>query len=142
MWWWTRQKSSHNYFNKTRRFRCRRERPRSCRRQSSLRAGGPLKPGFGLSGDCSDLPNSVIPTGTDHRKAMICGVEGPAVFWGEGRVEIESEWTKRKRRTIGASTLSGCRTPPLKPKPGLNGPPVQQYLLKRNEVTHVHTDTC
>jgi len=27
----------------------------------------------------SDLPNSVIPTGTDHRKAMICGVEGPAI---------------------------------------------------------------
>ena len=26
-----------------------------------------------------DLPNSVIPTGTDHRKAMICGVEGPVL---------------------------------------------------------------
>jgi hypothetical protein len=26
-----------------------------------------------------DLPNSVIPTGTDRRKAMICGVEGPCV---------------------------------------------------------------
>jgi hypothetical protein len=25
------------------------------------------------------LPNSVIPTGTGHRKAMICGVEGPCV---------------------------------------------------------------
>jgi hypothetical protein len=25
------------------------------------------------------LPNSVIPTGTGHREAMICGVEGPCV---------------------------------------------------------------
>ena len=24
--------------------------------------------------------NSVIPTGADHRKAMICGAEGPAVW--------------------------------------------------------------
>ena len=52
--------------------------------------GGPLKPGFGLSGDVQISPNSVIPT----------GVEGPAVVTspgGEGRVEIESEWTARKR---------------------------------------------
>ena len=27
-----------------------------------------------------DHPNSVIPTGADHRKAMICGVEGPCVY--------------------------------------------------------------
>jgi len=42
-------------------------------------AGGPLKPAFGLSRDVQISPNSVIPTGTDHRKAMICRVEGPAV---------------------------------------------------------------
>jgi len=30
---------------------------------------------FWLEWGCSDLPNSVIPTGADHRKAMICGVE-------------------------------------------------------------------
>jgi hypothetical protein len=29
-------------------------------------------------------PNSVIPTGTDHRKAMICGVEGPCVVTSPG----------------------------------------------------------
>jgi hypothetical protein len=34
---------------------------------------------FCLEWGRSDLLNSVIPTGTDHRKAMICGVEGPAV---------------------------------------------------------------
>jgi putative transposase len=33
----------------------------------------------------------------------------------EGRVEIESEWTARKRER---------RAAPFKPKPGLNGPPV------------------
>ena len=36
-------------------------------------AAGPLKPG-GLRGDVH-LSNSVIPTGADHREAMICGVE-------------------------------------------------------------------
>ena len=29
-----------------------------------------------------NLPNSVIPTGADHREAMICGVEGPCVQAG------------------------------------------------------------
>ena len=42
-------------------------------------ASGPLKPDFGLSGDVSIFSTLSIPTGTDHRKAMICGVEGPAV---------------------------------------------------------------
>jgi hypothetical protein len=47
------------------------------------RVGAPFKPAFGLSGDFdfdSDPPLLVIPTGTDHRKAMICAVEGPYVF--------------------------------------------------------------
>jgi hypothetical protein len=35
--------------------------------------------------------NSVIPTGTDRRKAMICEVEGPAVVKSIERVGIESE---------------------------------------------------
>ncbi len=35
--------------------------------------GGPLKPAFGFGGISS--PNSVIPTGTDHREAMICVVD-------------------------------------------------------------------
>jgi len=39
----------------------------------------------------------------------------------EGRVESESEWTAR---TSGGKTLSNGRTAPLKPKPGLSGPPV------------------
>jgi len=41
----------------------------------------------------------------------------------EGRVEIESEWTARGTRTSGEKTLSSDRTAPLKPKPGLSGPP-------------------
>ena len=28
---------------------------------------------------CHRISSSVIPTGTDHRKAMICEVEGPCV---------------------------------------------------------------
>ena len=39
----------------------------------------------------------------------------------EGRVEIESEWTARKRER--REDLSSSRTFPLKPKPGLSGPP-------------------
>jgi len=43
---------------------------------------------------CFDLPNSVIPTGTDHRKVMIYRVEEPAV--GDvtqlrGALDTESE---------------------------------------------------
>ena len=50
----------------------------------------------------------------------------------EGRVEIESEWTARKRER-GGKTLSSGRTAPLKPKPGLSGPPVQRIERpKRN----------
>jgi len=47
-------------------------------------ARGPFKPGFGLSGHIqilstlSSRPEQII------AKAMICGVEGPAVFVHEG----------------------------------------------------------
>ncbi len=37
----------------------------------------------------------------------------------EGRVEIESEWTARKRETDGRETPSASGTTPLKPKQGL-----------------------
>jgi hypothetical protein len=57
-------------------------------------------------------------------KAMICGVEGPCVFWGEGRVENRVRMDDTKTRKSGGKTLCGCRTAPLKPRPGLNGPPV------------------
>ena len=50
--------------------------------------GGLLKPAFGLSGDLQISFNFVIPTGTDHRKAMIRGVEGPAVVTSSDRVSI------------------------------------------------------
>ena len=39
----------------------------------------------------------------------------------EGRVEIESEWTARKRER--GKTLSGSGTAPFKQKPSLNEPP-------------------
>ncbi len=35
----------------------------------------PTQARFWLERGCSDLRNSVIPTGADHRKAMIRGVE-------------------------------------------------------------------
>jgi hypothetical protein len=53
-----------------------------------MRSGRPLKPGFGLTGMFRS-PNSVIPPGTDHRKAMICGVEGPCVVTSPGCVGRE-----------------------------------------------------
>src|SRR2546428_5030951 len=59
----------------------------------------------------------------------------------EGRVEIECERTARKRERAAGETLSRTRTAPLKPKPGLSGPPASQpakipvplraYLLPR-----------
>jgi hypothetical protein len=45
----------------------------------------------------------------------------------EGRVEIESEWAARKRERAAGETLSAGPTP-LKPKQGLNGPPVPQRV--------------
>src|SRR5258708_1047772 len=56
---------------------------------------------FWLEWGRSHLPNSVIPTGTDHRKAMICEVEGPGVlFWGDewlrsGRMERHENANER-----------------------------------------------
>jgi hypothetical protein len=40
-------------------------------------------------------PNSVIPTGTDHRKAMIRGVEGPALVTSPG---CEEQWGSSRNR--------------------------------------------
>jgi len=42
-----------------------------------------------------------------------------------GLVEIESEWTARKREREAGRTLSRRGTAPLKPKSGLNGPPAK-----------------
>src|SRR6266478_10138657 len=44
----------------------------------------------------------------------------PAVRDG---IEIESEWTARKRDRAARNSLSSHRTAPLKPTPGLSGPP-------------------
>lgn len=39
---------------------------------------------FRLEWGSSEFLSPVIPTGTDRRKAMICGVEGPALSEVEG----------------------------------------------------------
>ena len=60
-----------------------------------------------LEWGCSAILNSVIPTGANHLKAMICGVEGPAVAALRGyerRHEIESAWTSQMR----AGECKGC----------------------------------
>jgi hypothetical protein len=52
-------------------------------------ADGPLRPGFGLSGDVHNLADSVIPTGADHRDSgglrsgnpALSGVEGDLDGW-------------------------------------------------------------
>ena len=51
--------------------------------------------------ECSYSPsNSVILTATDHRKAMICGVEGPCVI-------APTDWLRRWfRRAFPPPTLS------------------------------------
>src|SRR5450432_2934941 len=60
--------------------------------------GGPFKPGFRLEWECFDLLNSVIPAGTDHRKAMICGGgETCCLNLCIRRVKIESGIYDRKR---------------------------------------------
>ena len=41
----------------------------------------------------------------------------------EGCVEIESEWTARKRERAAGRLAQAVELPPLKPKPGLSGPP-------------------
>src|SRR6266852_8323540 len=42
----------------------------------------------------------------------------------EGRVEIESGWTARKRERAAGRLCPAVEPLPLKPKPGLSGPPV------------------
>jgi hypothetical protein len=54
----------------------------------------------------------------------------------EGRVEIESEWTARKRERAAGRLLSRGRTAPLKPKSGLSGPPVG-YLISHQSITGI-----
>ena len=44
-----------------------------------MRAGGLLKPGFGLSGDVQISPTLSSRPEQIIAKAMICGVEGPCV---------------------------------------------------------------
>jgi hypothetical protein len=44
----------------------------------------PTQARFWLEWGGLNLLNSVIPTGTDRRKAVICGVEGPAVVTSTG----------------------------------------------------------
>jgi hypothetical protein len=64
----------------------------------------PQQTRFWLEWGCLHHPNSVIPTGADHRKAMICRVEGPGVVTStgcEGWVEIKSDWTARRRESLG-----------------------------------------
>src|SRR5216683_5668440 len=64
-------------------------------------------------------------------RAVICGVEGPAVFdvtGCEGRVKIESKWTTRKREQAEGRLSPAAETAPLKPKPGLSGPTVALTL--------------
>jgi hypothetical protein len=57
----------------------------------AMTCGCPIQAGLGLSVNVqapfnpvilstSVIPTSVIPTGADHREAMICEVEGPGVY--------------------------------------------------------------
>jgi len=75
---------------------------------------GPLKPGFGLSGDVqifsilSSRPKQII------ARAVIFGVEGPAVVTStgaEGRVKIESEWAGRKRERAEGTLCPAAEHP-------------------------------
>jgi hypothetical protein len=68
-------------------------------RSSFTRDGWPTQSWFWLERGCSALPNSVIPTGTDHRKAMICGVEGPCVVTSPGCKERWGSSRNRRRET-------------------------------------------
>ena len=72
----------------------------------------------------------VIPTGADHREGDDLRSGGISCFLGEEHVEIESEWTTRKHESGGRNALSSSRNAPLKPKPGLSGPPVPILSVK------------
>jgi hypothetical protein len=89
-------------------------------RGNNIRRVAHSKPGFGLTGDVQISPT----LSSRHRKAMICGVEGPCVATSTG---CEERWGssrsgRRENANERGDTLSSCRTAPLKPKPGLNGP--------------------
>lgn len=48
----------------------------------------------------------------------------------KGRVEIESEWTARRRERAAGSLSPSGGTTPLKPKPGLNGAPISAFEFR------------
>src|SRR4029077_12109500 len=88
---------------------------------------------------CSDLLNSVIPTGADHRKAMICGGEGSCVSWDEERIEIESEQTTREHERAAGTLCPAAVLPHSSQETGLcegvltshtySGEPSQSVLM-------------
>ena len=77
---------------------------------------------FWLEWAYSDLINSVIPTGGDHRKRDDLRSGGTCCFVARECVETKSEWTARKRERAARRLLSSGRTAPLKPTSDLNGP--------------------
>ena len=72
-----------------------------------------------------------------HRNPVKRGLCAPPEDWPwssfrhyatgrKGRVEIESEWTARKRERAAGKLCRGNSTSPLKPKEGLSGAPAQR----------------
>ena len=101
----------------------------SCPRTGFRRV--PIQAQFWLEWDSRlgmfNLPNSVIPTGADHRESADLWSGGTCCFLAlEGRVEIKSE----RKRERAAERLSSRRTVPLKPKSSLNGPPAKEEFRR------------
>ncbi len=74
----------------------------------------------------SSRPEQITASSGDLRSGGTCcsaALPSPDVKDAGERVGVDGT----KTRTSGGNTLSSRRTAPLKPKPGLNGPPVRLY---------------
>src|SRR5438105_4340681 len=85
--------------------------------------GWPTQARLWLEWGCSD-PNFVVPTGADYGEHNHLRSGGTVCFGYKDRSTSSWNEGKKKTRTSRRKILSSRRTAPLKPKPGLNGPPV------------------
>jgi hypothetical protein len=91
-------------------------------------AAGPLKPGFGLSGDVTRhrlSPTDKLNCPPCKWARRVLATMQQAVRGGGDRVGIDD---KKTRKSAG-QLCPAVELPHFKPKPGLSGPPACQFLV-------------
>ena len=98
------------------------------------RVGWPTQARFWLEWGCPDLPNSVIPTGTDHRESGDLRSGGTLCLTLASDEWRSSQNGRQETRTSGRKTPSRSRTAPTQAKNGLEWATREGFLLKSRAV--------